>query len=54
MDRGLFDQNSVDQNCLFSVDQNFHNQLTKFFETFQLIKKFDQLPKFASYFLALD
>ena len=30
--------NSLDQNCVFSVDRKFHNQLTKFFETFQLIK----------------
>ncbi len=37
-DRGLFDQNSLDQNCVFSVDQKFHNQLIKFFETFQLIE----------------
>jgi hypothetical protein len=53
-DRGLFDQNSLDRNCLFSVDQNFHNQLTKFFETFQLIEKFDQLPKSVGSFLAVD
>ncbi len=38
----------------FSVNQNFHNQLIKFFETFQLIEKFDQVPKFASYFLSVD
>ena len=44
-DRGPFDQKSVDRNCVFSVDQNFHNQLTEFFETFQLIKKFNQLSK---------
>jgi hypothetical protein len=44
-DRGSFDPNSVDQNCVLLVDRNFHNQLTKFFESFQLIKKFDQLPK---------
>jgi hypothetical protein len=30
-DRGSFDRNSVDQNCVLSVDRNFHNQLTKFF-----------------------
>ena len=41
--------------CLvLSVDRNFHNQLTKIFDTFQLIEKFDQVPKFARYFLALD
>jgi hypothetical protein len=48
-DRGSFDQNSLDQNCVLSVDQNFHNQLTKIFETFHLIKifnnEFDQMPK---------
>jgi hypothetical protein len=31
IDRGLFDPNSPDQNCVLSVDQNFHNQLTEFF-----------------------
>ena len=30
-DRGLFDRNSVDRNCVLSVDRNFHNQLTNFF-----------------------
>ena len=30
-DKGSFDQNSLDQNCVFSVDQKFHNQLIKFF-----------------------
>ena len=54
MDRGLFDQNSLDQNCVFSVDQKFHNQLIEFFETFQLIKKFDQLPKKNLRILAVD
>ena len=34
-DRGSFDRNSLDQNCVFSVDRKFHNQLTEFFETFQ-------------------
>jgi hypothetical protein len=82
-DRGSSDQISLDQNCLFSVDQKFHFQLIEFFETFQLIetfindlincqkrtygfwqllqssnngilKSFDQVPKFASYVLALD
>jgi hypothetical protein len=37
-DRGSFDQNSLDRNCVFSVDQKFNNQLTEFFETFQLIE----------------
>jgi hypothetical protein len=54
MDRGSFDRNSLDRNCLFSVDQNFHNQLTEFFETFQLIEKFDQLPKNNLQILAVD
>jgi hypothetical protein len=53
-DRGLFDQKSLDRNCHFSVDQNFHNQLTKIFDAFQLIKKFDQLPKNNLQILALD
>jgi hypothetical protein len=48
-DRGSFDRKSVDRNCHFSVDQNFHNQLTKIFDAFQLIKtfnnEFDQTPK---------
>jgi hypothetical protein len=29
----------------FSVDRNFHNQLTEIFDAFQLIEKFDQVPK---------
>ena len=53
-DRGSFDQNSLDQNCLFSVDRNFHNQLTKIFDAFQLIEKFDQLPKKNWRILAVD
>ena len=48
-DRGSFDQNSLDRNCHFSVDQNFHNQLTEIFDAFQLIEpfnnEFDQTPK---------
>jgi hypothetical protein len=48
-DKGLLDQNSLDRNCVLSVDPNFHNQLTKIFETFHLIKifnnEFDQTPK---------
>jgi hypothetical protein len=54
MDRGLFDRNSLDQNCHFSVDRNFHNQLTKIFDPFQLIEKFDQLPKKNGQILAVD
>ncbi len=49
-DRGSFDRNSLDQNCVLLVDQNFDNQLTKFLDTFQLIKTFNndfgQTPKF--------
>jgi hypothetical protein len=54
VDRGLLDQISLDQNCLFSVDRKFHFQLIKFFETFQLIEKFDQLPKKNLRILAVD
>jgi hypothetical protein len=54
IDRVLFDQNSLDQNCVFSVDRNFHNQLIKFFETSQLIEKFDQVPKNNLRILAVD
>ena len=53
-DRGSFDQKSVDQNCHFSVDRKFHNQLTKFVETFQLMEKFNQLPKKNLRILAVD
>jgi len=53
-DRGSFDQKSLDRNCVLSVDRNFHNQLTEIFEAFQLIKKFDQLPKSVGSFLAVD
>jgi hypothetical protein len=49
-DRGLFDRNSVDQNCVLSLDRNFNNQLTEFFDAFQLIEicnnDFGQTPKF--------
>ena len=45
-----FDQNSLDRNCVLSVDRNFDNQLTKFLDAFQLIKTFNndfgQTPKF--------
>ena len=57
-DRVPFDRKSVDQNCVFSVDQNFHNQLTKILDGFQLIETFNndfgQLPKSISSFLAVD
>ncbi len=50
IDRGSFDQNSLDQNCVLSVDQNFDNQLTEFLDAFQLIETFNndfgQTPKF--------
>jgi hypothetical protein len=52
--RGLFDRKSVDQNCVFSVDQNFDNQLTTILDAFQLIEKFDQLPKNNLQILAVD
>jgi hypothetical protein len=49
-DRGSVDRISLDQNCVLSLDQNFNNQLTKFFDAFQLIKScnndFGQTPKF--------
>ncbi len=41
IDRGSFDQKSLDQNCVFSVDRNFHYQLTKILDAFQLIKSFN-------------
>jgi hypothetical protein len=53
-DRGSFDQKSVDRNFHFSVDRNFHNQLTKILNAFQLIEKFDQLPKKNWRILAVD
>ena len=37
-DTGSVDRISLDQNCVFSVDQKFHNQLIEFFETFHLIE----------------
>jgi hypothetical protein len=45
---------SLDRNCVFSVDRKCHNQLTEFFETFQLIEKFDELPKKNLRILAVD
>jgi hypothetical protein len=33
-DRGLLDRISLDQNCLFSVDQKFHFQLIKILRLF--------------------
>ncbi len=49
-DRGSFDRNSLDRNCVLSLDQNFDNQLTKFFDTLHLIESFNndfgQTPKF--------
>jgi hypothetical protein len=58
IDRGSFDRKSVDRNCVFSVDQNFHNQLTKILDAFQLIEsfnnEFDQLTKKNGWILAVD
>jgi hypothetical protein len=52
-DRGPFDRNSLDQNCVLSLDQNFDNQLTEFFDTFHLIESFNndfgQTPKFKAF-----
>jgi hypothetical protein len=49
-DRGSVDRNSVDRNCVLSLDRNYVNHLTKFFDTFHLIKSFNndfgQTPKF--------
>ena len=54
IDRGLFDRNSLDRNCVFSVDRNFDNQLTKILDGFQLIEtfnnEFDQTPKLTENF----
>ncbi len=48
--RGSFDRNSLDRNCVLSLDRNFDNQLTKFLDAFQLIETFNndfgQTPKF--------
>ncbi len=48
-DRGPFDRNSLDRNCVLSVDRNFDNQLTEFLDAFQLIETFNndfgQTPK---------
>ncbi len=40
-DRGSFDRNSLDRNCVLSVERNFDNQLTKFLDAFQLIETFN-------------
>jgi hypothetical protein len=52
-DRGSFDQNSLDQDCVLSLDQNFDNQLTEFLDAFQLIETFNndfgQTPKFKAF-----
>jgi hypothetical protein len=49
MGKQSLDRISLDQNCHFSVDQNFTNHLIEFFDTFHLIKslnnEFDQTPK---------
>jgi hypothetical protein len=53
LDRGSFDQNSLDRNCVLSLDRNFDNQLTKFLDAFQLIETFNndfgQTPKFKAF-----
>ena len=65
MDRGSVDQNSVDRNCVLSLDQNFVNHLTKFHLTesvdqnFKITqndinKSFDQLTKKNWRILAVD
>ncbi len=48
-DRGPFDRKSVDQNCVFSVDQNFHYQLTEILDGLV-----DQLTKKNGRILAVD
>ncbi len=49
MDWGLVDRNSLDQNCVLSLDRNYDNHLTEFFDTFHLIESFNnefgQVPK---------
>jgi hypothetical protein len=50
----LVDRNSVDRNCVLSLDRNYVNHLTEFFDNFHLIELFDQLPKSISSFLAVD
>jgi hypothetical protein len=54
IDRGSLGQISLDRKSLFSVDGKFHFHLIKFFETFHLIERLDQVPKFVGSFLALD
>ncbi len=48
------DRISVDRNCVLSLDQNYVNHLTEFFDTFHLIELFDQLPKNNLHILAVD
>ncbi len=47
---GSVDRNSVDRNCVLSLDQNYDNHLTEFLDGFQLIESFNndfgQTPKF--------
>ena len=53
LDRGSVDQNSVDRNCVLSLDRNFENHLTEFLDGFQLIESFNndfgQTPKFKAF-----
>ncbi len=52
-DRGSFYRNSLDRNCVLSLDRNFDNQLTEFFDTFHLIESFNndfgRTPKFKAF-----
>ena len=48
------DRISVDRNCVLSVDRNCGNHLIEFFDTFHLIKLFDQLIKKNWRILAVD
>jgi hypothetical protein len=51
---GRLTENQLIKIVFFSVDQNFHNQLTEILDAFQLIKKFHQLPKKNWRILAVD
>ncbi len=49
LDRGSVDRNSLDRNCVLSLDRNDVNHLTEFLDGFQLIESFNndfgQTPK---------
>ena len=53
-DRGSFDRNSLDRNCVLSLDQNFENHLTEFLDGFQLIESFNNDFGQTSKFKAFD